>query len=259
MSTEPEPQAPVPPPSEPRGFNISRGVALQLVGLRITFDDSGEPKLEIPALNLRLDTSVHWLEIAMDHLAAAKAADAVLVAAHSEGKGLGDLQPTFKASMQAIVASATFFEAIFAAARDRMPAARRAHFSADGSGARRSRQVTEQLKRSFGLKPEKVEQLAGLLSDLYRLRDEAVHPSSSFTPSVVHPQFGVLVENRFATYTFPHARFFVRIACAYCKILAIRGQKDGPKEVQELAQYMLDAGEPLFRAWEESYGPLLDG
>ncbi|WP_458232259.1 hypothetical protein [Roseateles sp. P5_E8] len=259
MSTELEPQAPVPAPSEPRGFNISRGVALQLVGLRIEVDDNGELNLKIPALNLRLDTSVHWLEIAMDHLAAAKAADAALVTAHSEGKGLGDLQPTFKASMQAIVASATFFEAIYAAARDRMPAGRQAPLSADGSGARRSRQVTEQLKRAFGLKPEKVTQLAGLLTDLYRLRDEAVHPSSSFSPSVVHPQFGVLVERRFATYTYPHALFSVRVACAYCKVLAIIGKKDGPKEVHELAQCMLDAGEPLFQAWEESYGPLLDG
>ena len=69
---------------------------------------------------------------------------------------------------------------------------------------------------------------------------------------------GVLVEKRLAMYTYPNAQLLVRAALAYCKILPTIGKKDGPKEVRDLSQYLLAAGEPHFKAWEQTYGPLLD-
>lgn len=250
-----------PPPPPTAGFHITRGVALRIPagGLTLTLDDSGEPKMELKALLLRLDTSVHWLEIALDHLAQARTAHDAMVTAHADGKDVGDLlQVTFKAAMQAIVASATFFEALYAASRDCMPPARLAPRAADGSGAKRPALVTEQLKRSFGLKPKKTADLASVLSDVYRFRDEAVHPSSSFGPPAIHPVLGVMVERRLAMYTYPNAQLLVRAALAYCKILPTIGKKDGPKEIHDLAQYLLTAGEPHFLLWEQSYCPLLD-
>ena len=252
--------SPSPPPTT-AGFHITRGVALQIPagGLSLTFDEAGEAKMELKALLLRLDTSVHWLEIALDHLAQARAAHDALAAAHASGKEVGDLlQVTFKAAMQAIVAGATFFEALYAASRDCMPPTRLAPRASGGSGEKRSNLVTEQLKRSFGLKPKKTADLASVLSEVYRFRDEAVHPASSFGPPAIHPMLDVLVERRLAMYTYPNAQLLVRAALAYCKILPTIGKKDGPKEVHALSQYLLTAGEPLFQAWERSYGPLLD-
>lgn len=250
-----------PPPTQTAGFHITRGVALQIPagGLTLTFDENGEAKMELKALLLRLDTSVHWLEIALDHLAQAKTAYDAMASLHAEGKDIGDLlQVTFKAAMQAIVAAATFFEALYAASRDCMPAARLAPRAADGSGARRSALVTEQLKRSFGLKPSKTADLASVLSEVYRFRDEAVHPASSFGPPAAHPMLGLLVERRLAMYTYPNAQLLVRAALAYCKILPTIGKKYGPKEVHALSEYLLTVGEPYFSAWEHQYGPLLD-
>ena len=247
--------------STPRGFHISRGVALRIPagGLTLRLGDDGEPKVEFTSMLLRLDTSTHWLEIALDHLGSSERSHEAMVAAKRDGVDGGKhLQDNFKSSTQAIVACATFFEALYAAARDCMPPGRQAPRSADGSGAKRSRLVAEQFKRSFGLNQKKADDLASVLSEVYRFRDEAVHPASSFGPPAVHPTLEVLVERRLAMYTFPNAKLLVRAALAYCKILAIKGQEGGPKEVQELAQYMLDAGEPLFRTWEELYGALLD-
>ena len=250
-----------PPQPTTTGFHITRGVALQIPagGLTLSFDENGEAKMELSALLLRLDTSVHWLEIALDHLAQAKVAHDAMASIHADGKDVGDLlQVTFKAAMQAIVAGATFFEALYAASRDCMPAARLAPRAADGSGAKRSALVTEQLKRSFGLKPRKASDLASVLSEVYRFRDEAVHPASSFGPPATHPMLGVLVERRLAMYDYPNAHLLVRAALAYCKILPTIGKKDGPKDVHALCDYLLTAGEPHFREWEESYGLLLD-
>lgn len=168
------------------------------------------------------------------------------------------LQPVFKSSMQAIVASATFFEALYAASRECMPPARLAPRASNGSGAKRSALVTEQLKRAFGLKNAKAGDLASVLSEVYRFRDEAVHPSSSFGPAVLHPELGVLVERRLAMYTYANARLIVRAALAYCKILPTLGEKQGPKEIRDLAHFLLTAAAPLFAVWETSYGPLLD-
>jgi hypothetical protein len=179
--------------------------------------------------------------------------------AKKDGKEYGLLlQPVFKSSMQAVVASATFFEALYAAARDCMPPARLAPKAADGSGAKRPALVAEQLKRAFGLKAPKAADLATVLSEVYRFRDEAVHPSASFGPAVLHPDLGVLVERRLAMYTYPNARLIVRAALAYCKILPTLGEKQGPKEIRDLAHYLLTSAAPLFASWETSYGPLLD-
>ncbi len=59
-------------------------------------------------------------------------------------------------------------------------------------------------------------------------------------------------------FSYPNAHLLVRAALAYCKILPTIGTKNGPKEVQEFAQYLLTAGQPCFLLWEQTYGPLLD-
>jgi hypothetical protein len=126
-----------PPAPTTARFHITRGVALQIPagGLSITFDENGEAKMEVKALLLRLDSSVYWLEIALDHLVQTKAKHDALAAAQAEGKDLGDLlQDTFKAAMQAIVAAATIFEALYAASRDCMPPERQAQRTSGCTG-----------------------------------------------------------------------------------------------------------------------------
>ena len=248
------------PPTWP-GFHITRGTALRIPagGLSISLDGTGAPKVELTDLQLRLDTSVHWMEIALEHLAQAKAAHEEMIAMQAHGSEVGaSLETVFKASMQAIVCGATFFEALYAASRDCMPPGRVAPRSGDGSGAKRAAMVTEQLKRSFGLKQKKVIEVNTVLSEVYRFRDAAVHPSSSFGPPALHPTLGFLVEPRFAMFSYPNALQLVRAVVAYCKSLPSIGQKDGPAEVRGLAQYLLDAGQPHFEHWEKTYGPLFD-
>ena len=57
-------------PSE--GIHISRGVRLRIPvgGLKIrTGTDGNDPSMEVSSVELQLDTCVHWLEIALEHLA----------------------------------------------------------------------------------------------------------------------------------------------------------------------------------------------
>lgn len=97
-----------------------------------------------------------------------------------------------------------------------------------------------------------------VLGEIYRFRDETVHPKAAFGPPAEHPELKLLVERRIAMFTFPNAKLLVRAALAYCKILPEVSKKQGPKEIKGLADCLLKAGAPLIESWEQRYGALLD-
>ncbi len=160
--------------------------------------------------------------------------------------------------MQAAVAAATFFEALYAATREYVrPPPRRAR-SEPCKRTARYKQVAEQLRRAFGLRKHGSANLRQVLGEVYRFRDAAVHPSAGFTAPVSHPTLGVLVEPRFVMFGFESARLLVRAALAFCKILPSRDMRRCCKGMQELGQSLLQLGEPLYAKWEQEHGPLLD-
>ena len=158
-------------------MHISRGVRMRIPpgGLVISLDGPGS---KITRIELQLDTCVHWLEIALQHLAAARTARDDLLTTKQEGKEFGSvLDREFKSSMQAAVAAATFFEALYAATLDRMPTKPKPYLPGQRASSRYSR-VTEQLRMSFGLRKQGTANLRSVLRVIYAVRDEAVHPSA---------------------------------------------------------------------------------
>lgn len=164
------------------------------------------------------------------------------------------LDREFKASIQAAVAAATFFEALYATAAERDP--RKPPTMKDRPS--RYAVVTEQLRRSFGLRKQGTANLRSVLKEIYRFRDQAVHPSAAFTQPTLHPQLQVGVEHRFIMFSFNNAKELVRAALAFSKILPSRDLTRQPKEIQDLAAYLLEVCLPLYVTWEQHYGQLLD-
>jgi hypothetical protein len=215
--------------------------------------------MELAAVELQLDTCVHWLEIALEHLAAAKLAHDALLAAPPNSPTLGNLlDREFKSSVQAAVAAATFFEALHAATVERGPSKPPQPAGNTRKRPTRYATVTEQLRRSFGLKKQGTANLRSVLSEVYRFRDQAVHPSATFTEPVLHPQLQVGVERRFVMFCFSGAKQLVRAALAFSKILPSRDLTRRPKEIQDLGAYLIEVCSPLYAAWEQQYGQLLD-
>lgn len=235
------------------GIHVSRGVTLRIPVGGLVVSMTGElPNMEVKRVELQLDTCVHWLEIALDHLSSAKTAHTALMDAKANGSDFAALlDREFKTSMQASVAAATFFEALYAATRDRFPTKQVAYKS-------RRAQVTDQLRKSFGLKNKGTANLSSVLHEVYRFRDEAVHPSATFNEPVLHPRLQVGVEKRFVMFRYENAHQLVRSALAFSKILSSRNMSRRPKAMQEFSSYLLQASSPLHVAWEESYGSLLD-
>jgi hypothetical protein len=256
----PEPQPPTPAPS-PGGVHISRGVTARIPagGLVIQMTGAG-PAIAEARLELQLDTCIHWLEIALEHLAEAKSVQGTLLKAKSAGTtDFGTLlDREFKASVQASVAAATFFEALYAATLERLPTK-----PTLPSPRRRQRQsryakVTEQLRQSFGLKKQGTANLRSVLGEVYRFRDEAVHPSAKFSEPVLHPDLQVGVERRFVMFGYTNARQLVRAALAFSKMMASRNLSRKSKAIRDFASYLLKVCEPLYHQWEQTHGVLFD-
>lgn len=215
--------------------------------------------MDVAVVELQLDTCIHWLEIALEHLEAAKVAHDALVAAQPNGANVADLlDREFKSAVQAAVAAATFFEALYATTVERLPTKAKPPIGAARKGCARYARVTEQLRSSFGLRKRGTANLRSVLKQVYRFRDEAVHPSAAFTQPVLHPQLRVGVERRFVMFSYGSARQLVRAALAFSRILPSRDLTRRPKPIQELAAYLLQVCSPLHVRWEHLYGPLLD-
>lgn len=249
------------PPTPRGGVHISRGVRLRipLGGLAIHNGSGDGPATEVTTVHLQLDTCVHWLEIALEHLANATVAHAALKAESQNDAALGNLlDREFKASVQAAVAAATFFEALYAATVERDP--RKVLPSSRNSRKRPTRHVIvgEQLRRSFGLRKQGTANLRSVLKEIYRFRDEAVHPSATFTEPALHPDLGIGVERRFVMFGASSAQQLVRAALAFSKILPSRDLSRQPKSIQDFGAYLLEVCSPLYALWEESYGHLLE-
>lgn len=239
------------------GIHISRGVRMRIPpgGLVISFSEGNRAE----TVELQLDTCIHWLEIAVEHLAAAIAANEALLAAQADDPAIGSiLDREFKASVQAVVAAATFFEALHAATVDRCPPPKLRTSTPRRKRAGRYAVVAEQLRRSFGLGKQGTANLRSVLREVYRFRDQAVHPTARFSAPVLHPQLDTGVEERFVMFCASSAQLLVRAALAFSKILPSRDLTKRPKEIQEFGSYLLQVCEPLYVRWHELYGPLLD-
>jgi hypothetical protein len=243
------------------GIHISRGVRLRIpVGGLIIRAGSGDgPRMEVAVVELQLDTCVHWLEIALEHLANAEQAHEALLSEPRGSRDVGSLlDREFKSSVQAAFAAATFFEALYATTVERNPPKTAL---APGKPRRRPTRfaiVTEQLRRSFGLRKKGTANLRSVLSEVYRFRDQAVHPSAAFSEPVLHPELGIGVERRFVMFCAASAHQLVRAALAFSKILPSRDLTRQPKEIQDLGAYLLEVCSPLYALWEREHGQLLD-
>lgn len=246
---------PLLPAASVGGVHISRGVRMRIPpgGLVITDKD-----MRVTRVELQLDSCVHWLEIALEHLAAARSAHSTLLEAKGRGNDFAVLlDREFKSSVQATVAAATFFEALYAATLDRTPTKPKPHIPGKHQRSRYKR-VAEQLRMAFGLRKQGTANLRLVLAQTYKFRDQAVHPSATFGEPVFHPQLQIGVERRFVMFGYDSALQLVRAALAFSKILPSRDMSRKPKAMQEFAAYLLQICAPLYAAWEESYGVLLD-
>jgi hypothetical protein len=213
----------------------------------------------LKAFELQLDVCAHWLEIAVDNLRAAEDARGRSSLDGGDAAQHDAMETEFKHAMQAVVGAATFFEALYSAVLERDPQNRPK--SPKGAIRRRSPrhyQVAEVLRRSFGLRSVGTSHLRSVLKEIYRFRNEAVHPGAQWSPPVRHQFYGTGVARHVAMFSFENVKELVRAALAFSLILPSRDLSRRSVAIQEYAAFLTTVLQPLYTSWRSRYGKLLD-
>jgi hypothetical protein len=239
------------------GIFISKGttITIPIGGLSIFFGGEGAPKTDIK-VHVVFDVCPSWLEIALDHLSVAKTCNVARNAAweSNDGDAKGaTLEREFKASMQAIVAAATAIESFYATTRKKINIDEALAMKWREKKIARYSQVCEVLRLAFQLKPENLKILRGILKQIYQFRAYAVHPSSSPTEAVLHPELKVGVEWRFVAFRYENVLPLVRATMEIIGQLVTDG-KSANEEVKKYADFLkpqLDTfrGNEIFADW----------
>jgi hypothetical protein len=183
-----------------RGGGVHIKGGLRIRDLSLSFDsETGELTSRPITVEVRVDTFEHWLAVAAEAAkAAADGREVALKAGDDDAQFERGLESEFRASLTAIAAAAFAIDAFFASTIQHAPQARTNSASRDAS-------IFETLKRAYLLSPERLKAYREPLRVIFRLRDDAVHPSATWGAPTRHPIFNVGMEPRFVHYRVENA------------------------------------------------------
>ncbi len=198
----------------------------------IRIRDDGKLDGDPITLHVRFDVGPTWIQLGKRHLDAAMEARTLRQAAWSgtdEVAKAQTLEVEFESSMQAIVAAAIAWDAVYSILRQHVsiPSSLAVKWRV-GRTARYS-QVAEIVRRAFTLKPKEAAALRANLKEIYRFRDLAVHPSGKIEAPLLHPELELGVEWRFVYFRAINAELVVTATAAILWDLAHNGKAKDPK------------------------------
>ena len=237
------------------GVFISRGMQITIPSFSIRIRDDGELESDPLTLHVRFDVCPTWIQVATRHLHDAKLAKArrdEVWPGTDENAKVTALEAEFEASMQAIMAAAISWDALYAILREyvTIPPAMAQKWRQGGTA--RYTQVAETVRRAFALKPKGAALLRSNLKALYTFRDMAVHPSGKIAAPLLHPELDVGMEWRFVYFRARNAEMAVLGAAGMLWDLATNGRSKDPK----ITEYQKTLVERLQEAFPAGVPPL---
>jgi hypothetical protein len=242
------------------GVHVAKGTALQIPvgGLKISFTPKGDLKMTARVEVLQVMTP-HWLGIAVDHLDVAKKHHETLIgaiAAKSDAAIGTNLERDFLESMQASVAAAIAFDALYASVKEYVSLPDDMLMTWQKNRTARYKQVLEVLRRGFCLRNHEVQNLCSALKLAFEARDLAVHPKGNFSTPILHPDLGHYTEWRFVQFRYETAHTIVRAALAFTRELTSKGLQSASNGLVTLSQGIYANLDCLLLRWEERHGKL---
>lgn len=197
-----------PPARQSRGVRPI-GCDFRISNVSLEIDLNGEPQCVGSAtVEMRTDMWRFWLEDAIDQaLAAASFADQIpptleqVEAGNATDEDLDHLASReLIATMRAITACAFAIDAFYASVKARSPK----HPQQDvwiANRTARHKQVAETFRYHLKVKDKQnVKEMKSRISQIFRFRDWAVHPGSTFRVPVYRPDLNVAVDWHFAVF-----------------------------------------------------------
>lgn len=230
------------------GIFLSRGMSITIPSFSIRIGDDGKFEGDPITLHVRFDVCPTWIQVGKRHLESALLAkdrrNDVWNGTDEDAKARA-LEAEFESSMQAIMAAAIAWDALYAVLRDHVVIPPAMSDTWRNGRTARYTQVAEVVRRAFSLKQKGSSLLRKNLKVLYAYRDMAVHPSGKIVEPVLHPELGVRMEWRFVYFRARNAEMAVLGAAAMLWDLASNGcSKDA--RVTEYQRTLLARLEEIF-------------
>jgi len=197
------------------GIFVSKGMTFRIPdgGLSLSLGDDGKPHMGL-TLQVVFDVCPSWLEISIEHLKAAKTYNALRTMAwqqNDENAKARSFENEFKASMQAMVAASVAIDSFYASIQQRVKMDEGLIQTWRQKKTPRYSQIAETLRIAFQLTPKGLKSLRDALKQIYQFRDRAVHPSSTPSEPILHPEIKVGVEWRFVAFRYENTLPLVRV------------------------------------------------
>ena len=214
------------------GIFITRGMSVAIPSFSIRIREDGEIEGDPITLHVRFDVCPTWIQIAKRHLD-----EALTAKVNRESAWLGTdenakaqaLEVEFEASMQAVMAAAIAWDAVYSVLREHVAIPQSTVEKWRKGRTARFTQIAEVVRRAFALKPKGASALRKNLKELYRYRDLAVHPSGKIEAPLLHPEINVGMEWRFVYFRAANAELAVMAAAAMLWDLAHNGKSKDSK------------------------------
>ena len=233
------------------GNYITRGMTVSIPHFALRISENGELEGDPITLHVRFDVCPTWIQIAKRHLDAALIAkanrDAVWQGTDEVAKAQA-LEIEFEASMQAIMAAAIAWDAVYAVLREHVTIPPSTLEKWRNGRTARYTQVAEVTRRAFGLTQKGASMLRDNLKQIYRYRDLAVHPSGKIEAPLLHPELNLGMEWRFVYFRAQNAELAVIAAAAMLWDLA----HNGKSKEEKISEYQKTLATRLKEIFPES-------
>jgi hypothetical protein len=182
---------------------IMRGVSIGLgPGARLEFDENGDSRANFQ-WQFQYELSPPWLKIALAHARDAQKWKERRVAAWQgtdDNLKASTLEGECATSMQAITAAGIAVDALYASVQPMIILPPTLVETWRRKRTPRQAQVSEVIRRAFSLGNASGDIVKQNVSQIFALRDLAVHPSARMRPAVLHPELNIGLEWRFETF-----------------------------------------------------------
>jgi len=242
---------------QPGGIFILKSSTFGIGNFSISLSDMGEPNIQMNPL-IGLDMTDRWLSIAelneKKAIEASKALDLEWPSGDDE-TAVPHLELEFFHSIQCICASAFAIDAFYASVKEHINIPQNMQDAWNNNRTSRPARISEVLRMGFTFNEATSKTLRSVITEIFSLRDKAVHPSPEMSKPLHHPRLDIMMPWHFVIFREENARNCFKMALSIISQLLL---KPNPKNklLSEHCKNAFTRIEPLLNAWESRYGVL---
>lgn len=226
----------------------------------ISFSISADGRVEASPIRVEteIDMCPHWIDIALEQLAASERAhaEALSAANDDDSQSLGKaLKQEFRASLQTITASVTALDAHYSSVKRHISLPEGTEQAWRSQGLARYKQMAEVFKRAFAPDDAKFRGIREGLGTAQKYRDWAVHPPSGPGKPVRYDEINRGVDWRLVAFRYENAKKIAHLALNFIAGMVITRPDNASDGLKTYCARIAKQIEPAVAEWERRYGP----